>query len=239
MTAEAVIVTGFLGAGKSCVVRGIQALGHDAREMPGLQAPGATMGGQSARVIAVVDGANAKRHLSDPLIAPLVTRQIASAGLVIVSRGDLAGVSDVVSEVSAMTSAPVVDVVQGAIETTQIDALMPQALADPQPEDDLTEAFETWHYSGPVTLRQDHAELLVAERPDGIERVAGIVRTKNGGVELQVAGRLRQTLDVARPAQTELSVIWPKGTVRRSDMDLWFTEAVVDSGHRRGLFGYF
>ncbi|MEM1299337.1 MAG: hypothetical protein AAGH68_08645 [Pseudomonadota bacterium] len=233
-----ILVCGFLGAGKSTMSARLRELGHEAEEVDGLLAPSVMASDQHRRVITVVDCANAKQHLEDPELGSLLRRQIEAAGLIALSRGDLSDPAPVHAMVEAIADCPVIDAPHGALSASDLDGLAASELNALSPADDLTAKFGTLEYRGGAIFRVEQAERLIANRPNGIERMTGILRTESGGMEVQLAGRMRQTQDVTLPAQTELVVRWRRAETAQAQIDLWFAEAVADSGHRRGLFGY-
>ena len=234
MTAP-LLVCGFLGAGKSAVLSRLGEAGIHATELDGLTAPSSGYAGQQAAVIAVMDCANFAWLIEDGLTGPLIRRQIEAAGLVVLSRADLADPEPVRNWLASEGATPVVEpseVADAAAEMTT--TVMGPSVQD----DDLRASFERWSYHGPARLSFARAESLVEQRPKGVLRLAGCIRTDTAGMEVQITGRVRQTLKTTQPEGTELTAIWPKGSTRSSTLDNWFAEAVADSAHRMGMFGY-
>lgn len=237
MTAP-VVVCGFLGAGKTTLCAGLKAHGITAQELDGLMAPAALLAGAEARVITVVDCANLASQLEDAGVAPLLNRQIATAGLIVLSRSALASPEDACARLSALTDAPIVDAPPGALDAAALDQLPASLIPAQTPADDLSGAFELWEYLGAARLGHALAERLAEARPKGLTRLSGEIRTDKGGLEIEITGRVRQTRNIALPADTRLTARGPRGVLGRTALDNWFAEAVSDSGHGFGMFGY-
>lgn len=238
MSGQPILVCGFLGAGKSTLVARLTDQGLPSEEVDGLLAPGAIAPGETRRVIAVVDCANAARLIEDPLIGSLLRRQIEAATLVALSRGDLLDPTPIREVVQTIGDCQTFNAPHGVLPEDALQGLEQREMATSLPKDNLKDAFGTWHYGGAASFGFEQAERLIANRPDGVERMEGVIRTDTGGLEVQVAGRMRQTQAVALPRQTELSVRWNLSATPQKRIDLWFAEAVADNGHKRGLFGY-
>ncbi|MFK7944445.1 MAG: hypothetical protein AB8B85_16230 [Paracoccaceae bacterium] len=230
-----ILVCGFLGAGKSDLVTKLTDAGFVASELEGLSAPSVANVPKDTRIIAIVDCANFGRQWDDPLIGPLLRRQIGASGLVALSRADLADPEPVRAILSNTGPGSVVNNTE---VTENLNLLLETTLGTPGPEDNLHNAFESWSYQGPARMRPDRAERLAEDRPKGLVRLVARIATDAAGVEIQIAGRVRQTAPISAREQTEITAIWPVGVVRRSAMDLWFAEAVADSSHGFGMFNY-
>lgn len=235
MTEEgSILVTGFLGAGKSRVCAGLRACGIAAIEADGLTTGAAEVARHALRgVVAVADGANLERQIADPVIAPLVRAQLAGADLVAVSRTDAVG-DGPMDLARGLTDAPVVAAPFGQIDA----ASLPRQQAGSIASMDLREGWVTWSYRGGATLSVAHAEALLEERPNGVYRIAGVVRTGTGGLEVEVIGRARQTTPAAAPEETVLRALGPSGVFRQAAMDALFSEKVADSMTASGLYSY-
>lgn len=231
---EPVLISGFLGAGKSALAARLDCAGIATAELDGLRAA-TTDTARHARVITVVDCANHARHWDDPLIGPLLRRQVQAAGLIALSRTDLADPAPAraalarVTDRTSVTTAEVTDAIAGT---------PPSKLGPATAEDDLTAAFDTWSYRGPVRLAAARAESLAEHRPEGTVRLKGQVRTDKGGLEIEVAGQVRQVRAVPAPAETSLVAFGPRTEFSTQTLDLWFAEAVSDSSHGLGIFSY-
>ena len=229
-----VIVSGYLGAGKSHLIARLADGGAvDAVEANALEVP-ATAGSGDAPVLVVVDGVNLTAVLDDPLVAPLVRAQIGAADAAFVSRGDVADVS---AARAALAHWPSLSVP----ESDEIDALV-GVLADlsgsvrsgATPLDHSGD-FATWSYSGSAVLTDATLDEFLASRPKGAYRIFGKVRGPSKGIDIQVFGRGRQTAPVAQPKESTLTAIGPALRFRPSEMDLAFSTAVVAASYGRGI----
>lgn len=227
------LISGFLGSGKTTVGTIFATAGWEVEELDGLRAASASFGGTTAHVVTVVDCANAERQLADPALAPLIRRQIATAGVVVLSRTDIAPADPVRAEVATLTTAPVFETPLGS--APEVPSM---TVPLPSPEDDLSDAFETWEYRGGARLGQKAAEKLAETRPKGLTRLSARIRTERGGLEIEIAGRVRQTQAIEPPEETALVARGPRTGFSRQTLDRWFAEAVADSSHSFGMFGY-
>lgn len=232
---QRVLVCGLPGVGKTTLVDRLSAEGMDAQELTGLTAPAAEASGETMRVVTVVDCANFARQIEDGVTGQLLRRQIEAAGVIVLSRGDLADPAPVHAW---LANAGAFSVVEPNDAMWALQNLAPVVLGPTDPADDFRHAFGTWIYRGPAKLGLARAERLAEERPKGLIRLQGQILTEQGGLEIQVAGRVRQTRTVLAPTETELSAIWPKAVMRLSEVESWFAEAVADSSHAMGMFGY-
>ena len=230
---ETILITGFLGAGKSAV-RGHLANRTDATiiEVPGLQTPTPTDPAPRA-IIGVADAANLVQGLADPVLGPLLTAQIQAADLIVLTRSDLTAPGPAQKALAELTDQPIIDAPFG-----DTDLALPPHRGTPITPVDLSDQFVTWSYQGPATLTHIQAELLLEHRPKGITRISGTVRTDQGGLDLQLAGQVRQTIPIDDPGETTLTAIGRKGTFRKMEMDLTFGERTAASAHLTGLFSH-
>lgn len=216
-------VTGFLGAGKTRVVAALQDAGIAAQELDGRVAPDGLV-----PALAVVDAVNLTTQLDTPEIAPLVRAQIRAAGQIVISRGDIVDPAPARAAVQSITSAPIGDA-----------PALPDADAAPIFDTmDMTGQFAVWTYDGPAQLLADRLDDMLARRPAGIYRMAGTVLTDKGPVEIQIAGRVRQTTRAPEATATRLRALGLKTEFRKTAMDLLFGEEVTAASYAAGRFGH-
>ena len=229
--AQTIWVTGFLGAGKTRFVEeSTSPLVPELRELDGLADPQPAIGPKDL-LVAVVDGANLKSCLEDPLTADLVRHQIASADLVHISRTDLVDAGPVRALVADITDAPAfsLDGLNGATAKA-VRGSVDQGIAH---------AFLGWQYEGPLILDEQHALALLDARQTGAYRLFGQVRLPDGGMDLQVIGRLKQHVPLrTAPERTCLTARGPSARFRPQDLDHVLAQAAADSAGRAGLFSY-
>lgn len=226
---ERLIVTGFLGAGKSALV------GHLAGLTPWepIEGGALTVPVGETRIIAAVDAANLALQLGDTLTGDLVQAQIRSAGTLVITRSDLVDPAPAAAALAQITDAPQIVAPRGKVDP---GALVTEARAVGAAPD-LSDNFSTWAYRGGAALRLDAAEAMVAVRPAGIYRMSGEILLTDGGLSVEITGRQRETRRIAPPAETRLRAV---GAVARFDirsMDIAFAEAAAAS-QRTGIFGY-
>lgn len=229
----AIVVTGFLGAGKSALADRVRAcLDEPVEEVDGRAVP---PGGCPA--VAVADAANLAACLDDTVIGPLVEAQIGAAGLVVLTRTDIVDAAPAMAALARITDAPVVEVPPGPLPEG-LAARLGDLPPGPPARSAAPVAFAEWRYAGPAGLGEKALEALLAGRPGGLYRLSGRVRSGRAGIEVEVAGRLRQTRAVPAPAETALVAIGPKARFRPDEMALRFSEAVAAGGWLAGLFGH-
>lgn len=227
------LISGFLGSGKTMLGALFTGAGWEVEELDGLLAAPAVQGGAAAHVATVIDCANAERQWADPVVAPLIRRQVETAGIIVLTRTDIASADPVRAELATLTTAPVFEV-----PLSSPPDVPSAALPDPVPADDLSDAFETWEYRGGARLNHKTAESLAETRPKGLIRLSARLRTDGGGLEIEIAGRVRQTQAIEGPHETTLTARGPRAGFPRQTLDRWFAEAVADSSHSFGMFGY-
>jgi len=229
--APPVLVTGFLGAGKSRAARALAGLAA-ITEWPGLQspAPGAVP------VLAVADAANWARQMADDLAAPLIRAQIGAAAAVLIARADLVDAAPVRQALARLTDAAVLD--GPDVDPAAVLAALRSGRPEGAPAVDLTDGFRRWEYRGPARLQADLAEALAADRPAGLYRLTGAIRTDRGGLAVEVTGQVRETRITADPGQTRLVGWGRRDRLGARDLDLWFGRQAAEAAARTGLFGH-
>lgn len=231
---DRLFVTGFLGAGKSSLAAHlIDQGGPDVVELEALADPAHQ---DSARLICVVDAANLRRWLGDDNLAPLVRQQIQCAGMIVLTRSDLVDAAEATTTLHGLTNAPLHDTPFGGLPLAALDDMVSRP--QPAPVGDLFPDFTHWTYQGPAVLQPDIVEELLRTRPKGVLRMTGTVRIPDGGLEVEIVGRSRQTRQVSEPESTTLRACGLDRDFSTTAMDVRFAEAAADSVARSGLFRY-
>lgn len=224
--AAPLLITGYPGAGKSHVASHLD--GWVVTELDGWRDPLDEAG--DAPILCVADVVNLNATLKDPLAAALIRHQLAVADAVVLARTDLVDAAAVRDQVIHMTEAPLV-------EAGELPGLVPRSNR-PGPIGGLEANMETWHYHGPLCLTAPMAEKLAERRPKGAYRLCGQVLTAEGGLEIEIAGRFRQTRPIRDPGETRLQAWGLKPGFRARDMDVFLSELAADSAARRNQFRY-
>lgn len=230
-----IYLTGFLGAGKTRLRRRLLEDGApDLTELDGLADP-APFRDQTpqAVVVCVADAVNFDRQTGDAGLSALVHHQIRCSDCVAVSRTDLVDAGPVLDRLGSLTGVPVVPA-----DALDWRTLRTAGSTGAMTAQDLTDSFLTWRYQGPAVLSPAQAERLMERRPKGVYRLSGQLRVPGGGLEVELAGRFRQTLPIADPGETVLSARGPKARFSRHEMDVLFAELMADSAFRAGIFNH-
>jgi len=239
-TPPVILITGYLGAGKTTLAQHLRALpkGADRQiiEVNGLKTYDAD---EFARhpiqaVIAVVDAVNFPKIVKDRTVGPLISTQITAADAIAVTRSDATDPQPTMDILSELTDDPILVAPHGRVDLADL----PPHTRKSGPTIDLTANFETWNYTGPATLNSEQAEMLLEQRPKGIYRIWGQVKTDAGGLDLQLIGRARQITKIDTPFETQLHALGLKADFRRFEMDGVFSTYAAASAHLAGLFGH-
>lgn len=238
---EAILVTGFLGAGKSALVARLRAALPEREVLEGDGS--AVVDADAARgpIVAVADAANLGDCLGDPLVGPLVSAQIRTAGLVVLTRTDLVPAAPARAALAGLGEMQVVEVGPGDLPpglARRIASLPPAPPGPPGPTATPPVPMAEWRYTGRAEVPETALEALLADRPEGLYRLSGTVRCGRHGVEVEVVGRLRQTRPVPTPAETSLAAVGIRARFRPNRMALRFSDAVAARGWLTGLFGH-
>ncbi|MFK7753401.1 MAG: GTP-binding protein [Sedimentitalea sp.] len=168
-------------------------------------------------IITLVDAGNAPALLADTLIAPQVVQQITAADLVLLTKCDSA--PDALCQTlldhgartpQIITTAPLADLLFG------LTPLPRGRTTAPHP------AYASWqHDSADIIDRARMGEKL-ANRPDGLYRLKGFVRTNDGGYEIHVVGRYveakRKETD-----RTTLVALGPADRITPEQIETWWS----------------
>ncbi len=245
-TSLTVIVSGFLGAGKSRIVATLarasetlagpdraRIIEADALCDPVTGAHGLSPGAEVV-VVTAADAVNLEACLDDATCAPLITTQLRAADCVALTRTDAVDSSGARAALATLVDAPVIDAAEAPITLEAVLAgRRPRAAAgDPV---DMRNAFCSWNYRGPAILEPTPAAELLRDRPAGVYRLSGLARTGSAGIDLQVFGRGRQTQTVAQPDETWITAIGPRAVFRPRAMDWAFSQAVAASAYLTGM----
>lgn len=252
-TCPVIIVSGFLGAGKTRLIETISASNQVSQqpdavnqiseaifiEASGLQHPDFEASkfddGDDVRIVTVVDAANLIACLADEEMSDLIEQQILAADCVVLARADVVNPAEARAKVAAITQVPIIDY---GITPTMLVAILGAGKAPISDVSsacpDLSGSYATWSYSGPGILTAEAIDNFLVERPRGAFRIFGTVKCPSQGVAVDVIGRVRQTLNVEVPNETTITAIGPSSTFSVRAMNLAFTEAIMDASYSMG-----
>lgn len=158
-----------------------------------------------ALVATLADAANFEAGLADPLLSDTLARQARAAGLVLITKGDLAGEAGV-----ARVAAHLERLAPGAsqVEAPQGRAPLELLLDDretPLPREghdhDHRAFYRSWAWSGEGALDRAGLEAFLDAGAPGLYRLKGVVRLAGGGwAEVHRAGRQSSLREVEAPA---------------------------------------
>lgn len=190
-------------------------------------APLAAPAGHAVLRLGIADAVNLGAN--DPALAGL-----AAADAILIARGDVVD--------PAPAEALVRGIARGPIHATGSDpagwlaagaaAGAPPA-APPPPA-----AFGTWSYAGAARIRAADVDRMLEQRPAGVYRMNGILRTESGGRKIDVVGRTRQVRECRQPDDTMVVASGPRGSFREGEVALHCTEFWASGAHMLGLFGH-
>lgn len=249
------VVTGFLGSGKSWLARRLTGADaapvagpfdavfagvadwHDGSEWRVLEgspfsvpdrAPGRAL-------VATIDAVNGADLLTDVELRPLVAGQLRAADIVVLTCGEASDPAATLRAVRAETAAPVLLAhEEGGLRDAVLRALDPAAV-EAQAGDDYADRFTTWSYAGSAVLTKEAMTAFLTNRPAGAYRIAGSVMLTEGGGRVDIFGRGRLTSVVDRPDQTRLMAAGLASRLERREMDLAWAEAVSAAAYGRGV----
>ena len=248
-----IVVSGFLGAGKSRLIETIAAssvisenravLDRDAEaiviEACGLRHPSTEAARlehpRDVRIVTVVDAVNLRPCLDDDAKAALIKAQILAADCVVLARTDVVDPTEARARVAAITNAPIIDAkTTPATLAAILDAGRTPITGRTSTISDLSERYTRWSYCGPGVLTPEAVDTFLAARPRAAYRVFGQVMCPSKGVAIDVVGRVRQTTSIDSPDETTITAIGAKSAFNFRAMDLAFAEAIVNASYAMG-----
>ncbi len=245
-------IIGFLGAGKSTFITRADSLGIGAQtetrfdesstatlwelapdQEPAL-APPPIAGAPVCKPIVVVDAVNFRSTSQDQRVAPWLFAMMRFAAATVINKTDLEDIKKVrdalntagiENAMDARDDGAIRQAVRNAMHTANTSA--PTVISKPV-------NLCHWTYCGAAQLDARSIDAVLASRPKGAFRMCGIIRTETSGLGVDIAGRARQTRATPQPDETRLAVTGLRSDIQNADLDVWFTQAVVDSAHRLG-----
>ncbi|MGR3802603.1 CobW family GTP-binding protein [Marinibacterium profundimaris] len=168
-------------------------------------------------IVTLVDALNAPTLLDDPLIAPQVEQQIASADLVLVTKCDAIpdDLSARLKSIGARTptlpgAAPLADLLFGI---TPLPGTRPRA-AHP--------AYAAWQHDSDTVLDRRALGDKLNGRPEGLYRLKGFVQTTDGAYEIHAVGRYLEAKRT-QAARTTLVGLGPADRISRDEIEAWWS----------------
>lgn len=185
---------------------------------------GRTPGFELDGVLVLADATGIRRQLADPYVDETVAAQLAAADLVVLTKLDLADATDAALARTAIGDHTDAPIVSGPIGfDAVVDPTSPTAAPAGAPSIHATHLTRTVAVDRPITRAA--LDSFLADRPDGVVRVKGVVRVSGEDTPavVQVVGR-RAEVTSASPGQAEavdalLAVALP-GTSAH-ELDTW------------------
>lgn len=169
-------------------------------------------------IVTLVDADNIDILLADPLIAPQVSQQIATADLVLLNKTDTADPALIDRLTTLGARSPALIDRQAPLAELLFDVLpLPRGRSvAPHP------AYASWQHESDRVLDRAVLGEMLAARPEGLYRLKGFIRTDDGGYEVHVVGkhvhaRRRQT------DRTSLVALGPADRITRDQIEDWWT----------------
>ncbi len=169
-----------------------------------------------AGIVSLVDAGNIDSLLTDDLIAPQVIQQITAADMVLITKTDAPDSALVERLVSMGARAP----------TLAGDAPLTELLFDivPLPRGRTIAphpAYASWQHDSDMVLDRAAMGDKLNNRPEGLYRLKGFVRTNDGGYEVHVVGRYVQARRV-QTDRTQLVALGPADRITRQQIEDWW-----------------
>lgn len=167
-------------------------------------------------IITLVDALNVPALLDDPLLAPQVEQQIKSADMVLLTKTDApdSALMDRLRGIGARTPAPLDDRPLAPLLFELIPLPRSHAPA-PHP------AYTRWQHDSDRAV--DRAEMgdKLANRPEGLYRLKGFVKTDDGGYAVHVVGQYVEAKR-AKTDRTTLVGLGPADRIKAEDIEAWW-----------------
>jgi G3E family GTPase len=186
---------------------------------------------EPAGVIVLADATSVVRRSRDRWVGSEVTRQVAGADLVVVTKTDACGAGELaeVERWVAVTSggAPSIRVVEGRVPPDVILGVRVRpsgpARGDLGSHDRHLDPYVSWSWSSPAPVPRAALEGFLADLPAGLLRVKGRLRLDDGsGVVLQIVGRRVDLTPSPSVDTSELVAIAVRGTIGTDPFALHF-----------------
>lgn len=169
-------------------------------------------------IVTLVDGDNVVELLADKAVADLVSQQIRSADLVLVSK-----TADLPQDLKAQLSQVGARGLRVMDETPLADLLF-DLLPLPQGHSNAKAhpAFTTWQFQSQTPVDRRLLGDKLADRPKGLYRMKGFVLTSGGAYALHIVG---QNVEAKRcdAVQTQLVALGPRDQISRAEIEAWWT----------------
>lgn len=170
-------------------------------------------------ILTLVDALNIDAQLNDPLIAPQITQQISSADMIFVTKTD--SISPDLAARLSETGAPAPGLIGDAPLSDLLFDLLPLPRASGPA---VHPAYTSWHHDSEMVLDRAALGEKLADRPAGLYRLKGLIRTNDGGYEVHVVGRQVQARRTPTD-RTSLVALGPADRISRDEIDRWWTRA--------------
>lgn len=167
-------------------------------------------------IVTLVDALNAPDLLNDPDVSEHVAQQIRAADLVLLSKTDDPDPALLQQLAQLGARKP-----QLCDETPLADMLFGIA---PKPRGRATAphpAYTTWQYESDAPVDRRVMGDKLAERPEGLYRLKGFIKTNDGGYRVHVVGRYVEAKR-AEVSRTQLVALGPANRISRDDIDRWW-----------------
>ena len=168
-------------------------------------------------ILTLVDALNIDALLDDPATAPQVCQQINSADLVLVTKTDKisADLATKLSELGIQAPArlgddPLADLLL---------AIMPR----PQSASEAKHpAYTRWHHDSETILDRTALGEKLANRPNGLYRLKGVVMTNDGGYEIHAVGQHTEARRTSAN-RTTLVALGPSELITTEQINNWWS----------------
>jgi len=168
-------------------------------------------------IVTVVDALNYPALARDSLVGEQVKTQVREADLVLLAKGESAGLK---LELTVLSGAPVMaleeDLPLAELLLERSEHAGPVAGGSAHP------AYQSWSCEEARVFERAHLLNKLAARPAGVYRIKGRLRGESGGLELHVVGGQVSVRDCAQPKAGQIVAIGPKAALSADDIERWW-----------------
>lgn len=180
-------------------------------------------------VITVVDALNARAQASDPLIAQTIDTQLASAGLLLITKHNLCSAPEL--KALSVWLKEKYSEIPIAMAPTSLDVLLgpaPSASEAPTHEHSHEDLYERWAFESDHAPSRQAIAALLDRLPEGILRLKGFSARAEDAFEFHIAGQHQnvQSTSIQKTRGLRVVAIGLKNTLPTEELETRFSTLV-------------